>query len=378
MRILLCSLLIVISVAMTQVASAATLIGPFKTVTPPTANPKGEIYACPAIPSAFIDLNIPELYDSLDPTLSVIKPDQEAAYQKAVAPLNDYLTQITRMANIYVRSNGRNLASAQCTLSWLNNWAAQKALTGDGTNQGNFVRKWMLASISSAYVQISLDGRLDPKQKIEVKRWIQSLSKIIMDSYSKPTDVSRRNHRLYWAAWAVGISSVAIQSRSNFDWAIEKAKIGLVQIEDDGTLPLEVRRGSRAQVYHLFATEALVMLAELGYKNGVNLYAYNEDALHRLVAFDISQLEDPSYLRHRSGYVQKISPKNLPSLIAWLEPYYQRFGFADPKLAKKAEALLRKERPLVNRRIGGDTTLLFEPSGAAAPKPQPEQPASAN
>lgn len=377
MRIFISSLLIVIALAITPAASAATLISPFKSVTPPTANPKGEIYSCPAVPAAFIDLKIPELYDSLDPTLSVIKGDQEAAYQKAVAPLNAYLTEITKMANTYVRSNGRNLASAQCTLSWMNDWATHKALTGTGTAQGNFVRKWMLASISSAYVQIALDGRLDPKQKIEVKKWIQSLSKIIMDSYAKPNDISRRNHRLYWAAWAVGISSVAIQSRSNFDWAMDKAKIGLVQIEDDGTLPLEVRRGSRAQVYHLFATEALVMLAELGYKNGINLYAYNKDALHRLAAFDISQLDDPSYLKHRSGYVQKVNPKNLSSLIAWLEPYYQRFGFADVKLAKKAEELLRKERPLVNKRIGGDTTMLFEP-GTSAPKSPPEQPASGN
>lgn len=377
MRALVCALLAVFFITSFQSANAATLRSPFKSTPPPAANPKGEIYACPAPHAVMIDLNIPELYDSLDPTMSVVKKDQETAYQDAVAPLNLYLDDVTRMANTYVRSKSRNLSSAQCALSWLSDWASKGAMTGDATHQGNFVRKWALASVSSAYVQIAFDNRLDAKQKIEVKKWIQKLSQIIIDDYKKSTDITRRNHRLSWAAWAVGISSVAIQSQTNFNWAMDKAKIGLIQIEDDGTLPLEVRRGGRAQTYHLFATEPLVMMAELAYKNDINLYSYNKGGLHRLAELDVAQLIDSSYLQHRSGKKQNVASKTFPQLIAWLEPYYGRFGFKDVKLAKKAEEILREHRPLYNRRIGGDTTLLFE-TERPAPKSPLEQPASKN
>jgi poly(beta-D-mannuronate) lyase len=361
-RYFFCAFIVVMAaLALSAPVAAATLQSPFKNTTAPTVKPTGEIFECATPSEAVIDLHITELFEITDPTRSTIVPEKEKQYNQDVAPVNAYLDELTRMANIYTRSNGRNLSSAKCALSWLHAWASQSALSGEASKQGNFVRKWALASISASYIQISLDGRLDSKQRIEVKKWIQSLSQIIINDFAKTTDLNRRNHRLYWAAWAVGISSVVIQNKSNFDWAMEKARIGLIQIEDDGTLPLEVRRGALSQNYHLFATEPLVMLAELGHKNGVNLYGYNKGALHRLAEFNISQLIDSSYLTHRSGKAQKLNTKQLPQLISWLEPYYARFGFSDKKLSLKTEQILRKHRPLIDRRIGGDMTLLFEP-----------------
>lgn len=342
-------------------ASAQGLKSPFLTLLPPDANPKGEIFECKAAPPAITSLNIKSIYKETDPTGSIPDPKSEEIYYAQVKPLNSYLEEVARMSNIYTRSNGRNLSSAKCALTWLNDWAQQEAFLSDPSPYGRFVRAWSLAAVSSSYIQIALDGRLDAAQKVSVKKWLSQLNKAVMRDYTaKPSDKSiPKNNNLYWAAWAVGITSTVLQNPEHFRWAMEKAKTGLIQIEDDGTLPLEVRRASRAQIYHLFAAVPLVMLAELGVNNGVNLYAYNNGALHRLVNLNVTQFDNPDYLTHRSGAKQILDRKLIPAFICWLEPYMTRFGFSDPKTKKIAERMLMTYRPLFDRRAGGDTTLLF-------------------
>ncbi len=342
-------------------ASAQGLKSPFKTLLPPDANPKGEIFECAKTPPAIASLNIVSLYKETDPTESVPDPKSEEIYYAQVKPLYAYLDEVARMSNIYTRSNGRNLSSAKCALTWLNDWGQKEAFLSDPSSYGKFVRAWSLAAVSSSYIQIALDGRLDSAQKVAVKKWLSQLNKAVMRDYSsRYSDKSiPKNNNLYWAAWAVGITSTVLQNPENFRWAIEKAKTGLIQIEDDGTMPLEVRRASRAQLYHLFAAVPLVMLAELGANNGVNLYAYNNGALHRLVKLNVTQFENPEYLTHRSGARQSLDRKLIPAFICWLEPYMTRFGFSDPKTTRIAERMLMTYRPLFERRAGGDTTLLF-------------------
>lgn len=339
-------------------AEAQNLRTPFRTLLPPSSIPKGEIFTCGTAPAPLPDLKIQSMYKDTDPTESIADPKLEAVYQKQIAPLNEYLVELARMANIYTRSNGRNLSAAKCALDWLHNWSSQDALLADGNRYGSFVRAWALSGLSASYIQIALDGRLEAAKKVEVKKWLSRLNKLVIHDYSSPAEIPK-NNKLYWAAWAVGITSTVLQNPEHYKWAIEQAKTGLIQIEDDGTLPLEVRRSARAQTYHLFAALPLVLMAELAATNGTDLYSYNNGALHKLVALNVTQFYKPDYLVHRSGSKQVLDRERLPALIAWLEPYVSRFEFTDPKAKKNAERILRTYRPLFDRRAGGDTTLLF-------------------
>ena len=58
-----------------------------------------------------------------------------------------------------------------------------------------------------------------------------------------------------------------------FDWAMAAYDNGVNQIRPDGTLPLEMARGRRAFHYHLYALAPLVLLAEFGEANQLDLYA---------------------------------------------------------------------------------------------------------
>lgn len=362
LTVLLCACCAISSPALSSAVPGHGLRSPFHSIPVPDANPKGEIFDCKDTPAPPVNLEFKSIYKGTDPTESIPDKESELIYRRQVAPLNAYLDDLAKMSNIYTRSNGRNLSSAKCVLSWMNDWSQQEALLMDPSRYGRFVRAWTLASLSSAYIQISLDGRLDSVQKVSVKKWLSQLNKAVIRDYSKPADGTiPKNNQLYWAAWAVGITSTVLQNPEHFRWAMSRAKTGLVQIEDDGTMPLEVRRSSRAQTYHLFAAIPLVMLAELGANNGVNLYNYNNGALHRLVNLNIMQYFNPEYLTHRAGARQHIDRKLFSGLLSWLEPYNTRFGFKDEEARKNANKILMQNRPLFDRRAGGDTTLLFGP-----------------
>src|SRR5271165_5043136 len=88
-----------------------------------------------------------------------------------------------------------------------------------------------------------------------------------------------QNNHYYWAGVELGAVGIEANDRSDFDWAIKAAGEGIARIRPDGTLPQEMRRGKRALHYHLYAAAPLVMIAELGYPNGIDLYTEREGAL---------------------------------------------------------------------------------------------------
>src|SRR6516164_10089734 len=92
-----------------------------------------------------------------------------------------------------------------------------------------------------------------------------------------------------------------------FDWAVDRAKFGISQIQPDGTLPLELARGQRAFLYHLFAAMPLFMLAEAAYKNGENLFTENDHGLQRFGALDIKGVINPDVFKLLTGKDQVLT-----------------------------------------------------------------------
>src|SRR6185312_4049788 len=54
------------------------------------------------------------------------------------------------------------------------------------------------------------------------------------------------NNHLYWAGVEVSAAGIAANDRELFDWGMNTYHVGVAQIQPDGTLPLEIRRGQRA------------------------------------------------------------------------------------------------------------------------------------
>jgi len=77
--------------------------------------------------------------------------------------------------------------------------------------------------------------------------------------------------------------------------------------------------------YHLFAAAPLVMLAEMGEANDLDLYAEKDEALHRLVQRALSGIMKPEYFDRAAGVRQERIEPVQSADIGWAASYERRF-----------------------------------------------------
>ena len=134
---------------------------------------------------------------------------------------------------------------------------------------------------------------------------------------------------MYWAGLSVAASGIATGDMKDFKWGLAAYRMGVEAIKPDGSLDAEMARRSMALHYQLYALGPLILLAELGESNGIDLYAERGGAIHKLVAFDVAALNDPSSIAKRTGEGQNITPPYSGLEIGWAVPYIARFPSAD-------------------------------------------------
>jgi poly(beta-D-mannuronate) lyase len=310
-------------------------------------------FTCATPPQPVRDLRFGGYYVDRGAGSSIVNPQAEQAYREATRAITAFENGVTRLSDRYVASKPADSRPAVCGLDWLAVWAEAGAMLGEVTQQGGYVRKWGLAPVAASYLKIRDEAALDPAKKQLVERWVARWARVVRDDYTPTKLESRRNNHVYWAAWSVGLAAIVLDDRALFDWSMDKARLGLAQITPDGTLPLEMARKARAYHYHVFAAAPLVMTAELAARNGVDLYAENNRALSRLVSRVIAGFTDDSFFAAATGRKQDRSGSSKGPHVAWLEPYYARTGDA------QAATIIRQFRPMRERRLGGDMTLLY-------------------
>jgi poly(beta-D-mannuronate) lyase len=282
-------------------------------------------------PPPLIKLAVTSRYDQSDATKSTVDEDADAAYQKAMEPVRDFAEAVTGEATRFVESGGKRTDSADCVVRFLAAWADAGALADLSTRQAVLSTTRIIAGTALAWRIIKETPWVEPEARERIDAWYRRLADDIRPHYS--IDGSRRlsdrqNHR-YWAGFAMAAIGVAVGDRSDLDWGIESYRIGACQVRPDGVLPLELARGKRARDYHIHATAPLVMIAELAEANGVDAYDICDGALHRLVAFDLAAIEDPSAIEAMTGEKQLKIPTRDGAIrgdrVAWLAPYLTRF-----------------------------------------------------
>lgn len=330
--------------------------------------PDEKPFTCPAAtPSPMQDLVFSSFYKKGDESASHVDKKAMKTYKAAIKPLSEYESAISAMANRYLRSDPPREDVAECALLWLDRWARQDALLGEEiTPNGEFVRKWALASLASSYLQIQDSPDISRKHKARVEKWLRRVAETVIADYSRDTELrSRRNNHLYWAAWSVAIASAALDDRRMLNWALDKGRFGIDQVTADGTLPLEIDRKGKALHYHTFAAGPLVLLAEIGMANGIgDLYTRNDHGLERLVDRVLEGIDDPVWFAHKTGTPQNLTGTTSSQNLGWIVPYAARF----PTL-EADEWIARIHPPVIQRRTGGDSILLYGKGTDSAPSP---------
>ena len=299
----------------------------------PKAEQTGAPYDCPAPPPFAKTLEIGSYY--VDSHASVADPQKLAAFQKA-SEAPTHLSQFAALAaDTYLDKGSR--AAAVCVYSLLEATAKTNAWAGKMPGyQGVYVQNWLLSGVAIAYLKVRAGGAATPHQDAAIQEWFQALATRVEDYFADAAArgaTDARNNHLYWAGLAITAASIACNSPKDFAAGISTYRAGLDAIQPDGSLIAEMNRGQMALHYHLYALAPLIMLAELGEANGIDLYAEHQGATHRLVDFCVAGLEDPSLLEKRTGVAQVVTLPYAGSDIGWAVPYVRRFP--NPRLSAR-------------------------------------------
>ncbi len=328
---------IMISLIVTEVATAETprLRSPWDSVAVALTD---AAWTCPAPPPFAQVLDASPYY--IDKRASVIDPQKLAAFQAAVDAPTHLGQFASAAADAYLARGGRD--AARCVYSLLDAAARAQAWTGKMPGfSGVYMQNWELSGVAIAYLKVRRSGVGTPDQDARIQRWFRLLAGRVREYFDahvpQPASDAWNNH-MYWAGLAVAAQGIADDDRRAFEWGMRAARTGVDAIQPDGSLRAEMGRGQMALHYHLYALGALIMLAELGEGNGVDLYAEHNGAIHRLVKFCVAGLEDPASLGKLTGVAQVV-PNPLAGLdIGWAVPYLRRFPDARlSSLLAKAE-----------------------------------------
>ncbi len=283
-------------------------------------------YACPALPHLDHDLVTDGFYRLDDPTHSIIDPVRQEAYNKSSGPVKTVGEAIVKAADDY-RTTGSHKAAA-CAMGRIVTLAQDKSLSGKmSSGQAYYVQGWVAGAIAIAYLKVRDAGDATPEQVSEIAKWLVSVGQQTKDFYDahKKAGHDNQNNHLYWAGVELAAIGAAANDRNDFAWAMAAYDNGVDQIRPDGTLPLEMARGARALHYHLYALAPLVMLAEFGEANDLDLYARNHGAIHRLVDVSVAGLKNPTLFEKATGVKQEVPTVVTGDQIGWAPPYVRRF-----------------------------------------------------
>jgi poly(beta-D-mannuronate) lyase len=290
-------------------------------------------YPCPAVSHLSPDLTTDRFYS--DSKSSIIDPGKWKAYVASSGPYKNLGQQIVDAADAYRTTGSRD--AAICAIRHMDAAAKDGVFTGVmSSNQAYYVQGWVIGAIAIAYLKVRDSGLILPDQGRDILPWIVKVVQQTTNYYDtrrqKVTGDSENNH-LYWAGVEISAAGIATNDRRLFNWGMDAYHSGIAQIQPDGTLPLEMKRGQRALHYHLFAAAPLVYLAEFGQDNGLNLFAEHNYALKKLASLSTHGLVDNSFFVKAAGIAQD-APDGPPTAeeISWAKIYVARFP--DPVISK--------------------------------------------
>jgi len=299
-------------------------------------------YACPAIEHLPADLTTSGFYS--DGKSSIIDPVKWKAYAASAGPIKRLGQQVVDAADAYRTTGSR--AAAECAIAHMEAAAKDAVISGKmSSGQAYYVQGWVIGAVAIAYLKVRDSGLIRPDQAHEILPWIVTVVHQTMDYYDRR---EQKNNHLYWAGVEVSAAGIAANNRNLFDWGMNTYHVGVAQIQPDGTMPLEMRRGRRALHYQLYALAPLVYLAEFGEDNGLHLYAERDYAIKKLAKLSTDGLVDNSFFTKATGIPQDL-PDGPPAAeqISWAKIYVARFP--SPVIQK----LLAQAKSLSYMYLGG-------------------------
>jgi len=309
-------------------------------------------YDCPAPMHPPANINVGGSYYT-DSHRSIPDPEKKKNYMEAKAPYDAFTKIIVEAADAYQTTGSRQAALGAASL--LESAAKDNFMGGScTTGQDHYVQGWLGGSVIIAYLKVRPSGLVTPEQTNLILPWLKRIAHTTQTFYDPKNTGAKEtkvlNNHLYWGGIPVIAAGVATNDRDLFDWGIQTYEEGVKQVTPDGTLPKEMARAVRALHYHIFAIVPLVMLAEYGEDNGIEMYARHDNALKRLIQRTEEGIYDSSYFDKAAGIKQESMDTLGADDVGWIKPYLHRFP--DPP-NPNLEKLLGRAKSLQDLYMGG-------------------------
>ncbi|HEY3487637.1 MAG TPA: alginate lyase family protein [Gammaproteobacteria bacterium] len=319
-------------------------------------------YSCPQFPKPYTGPLV-FAFEGDDGSGAYINKKSASRYLKAAVPIRELESLSASITRDFIRGSG--VAARDCLIDLLYAWAKVNALQHREINPvGQAMRKWALAATGSHYLQITqLNSGLpaaDARKRKLIEKWFARQAAQVVAYYSGRDSAKADNHD-YWAAWAVMVTAVNLQDRELYDWAVNKYRAAVRQIDRQGYLPNEIKRKSRALTYQNFALQPLVMLAVFAESND-DFLPKEHAALERLAEKVVAGINNPRIFQSVTGKEQKMDGMITEGSLAWIPVWRAYF---DPHVVAPLD---RRINSFKSARLGGNTAWLFKHKKQPKPK----------
>jgi len=292
------------------------------------------------------------------------------------------LTMMVAAAAAFGTDDG---AAAEAAVSNLRRWADGDALSRFKENPAasmyyNLDRTLLPVIVTFSLVRDHPGMAASDRERIEA--WLDDLVWRRGPGRERDPDLtsSQNNHR-YLSDSVTMAWGILRGDDQGFRAGVEAYVAALGQMREDGSLPLETARGSRALSYQRHAITSLVAIAEMAAAQGYDLYGIegpDGQSIHRAIAFLLDGIDQTSRVwpyaqendnprAYRNYKVQDLgfmtSRGHGRHYMAWTEAYLARFpktGLAD-RLRQALAEFGPAEPPLIDDYSGGNMSCFFAP-----------------
>ena len=272
-------------------------------------------------------------------------------------------------SDLYVLNSPPRSDVRDCVLGHLAYWGRAGAFLGNvgaqkddvGRRQAILIQAWWLTAYAIDFLKVDGPGRANAEQSNDIKAWFSRLSDSIVREFTPDKQraawLNRTTNHSHWGALAVGLAGVVLNDESKLRFAVAELERALDQADENGAMPIEMKRGRKALHYQSFALLPLAGLVAIADANGVNLDPRREEALRRVVVFTLRETLRPDVVVRLSGQQQE-PIYNAPHL-AWIDIVLPHVARRDRALADELDKAAARFRPLKYEFLGGEVSRIF-------------------
>ncbi len=298
-------------------------------------------------------------YEGSDSARDRINLQAERDYTEKTRPFTELQQFLARETDAVIKS-GRDKGRIECILKTLVKWKdASTLLQVTENHNGKATRKWTLAAISANLLKINLLAeKYDAQTFAAVKIWVAKLADQVVRDYSN-LPLKKINNHSYWAAWAVMTSAALLHRKDLFLWSEQMFSTAMSQVDDQGFLPNELRRKSRAYLYHNYALTPLVGIAAFLQANGQDPFLPGQGGLRRLAGVVLECIDNQKRFAEVTGVPQVPYDLHVHGRLSWLALYLSLDHCCSQQDREELLQICIESLPLKSSRMGGDLGFLY-------------------